>query len=75
MKVSAKKKLKIKKAIKELESLSEEELKHRCTHCPKCDKKIVPDKKAVTFGTKKWDGHTYKFPCNCSDMNLRFCIG
>ena len=75
MKVSAKKKAKVKKAIKELESMSPEELEHACTHCPKCDKKMVPDKKAVVFGTKRWDGHTYKFNCKCLDKNLRLCIG
>lgn len=78
MKASVKKeykKDKARKAIKELERLSKKELEYRCTHCPKCDKKIVPDRKAVRFGTKKWDEHTYMLPCKCLDSNLRYSVG
>ena len=29
--------------------------------CGNCGKPFVPDKEAVIFGTKKWDGHIYKY--------------
>ncbi len=61
--------------LEELEKLSDEELEHQTTHCPKCDRKIIPDKKAVIFGTKKWDGHTYKYDCKCLSSNIRLCCG
>ena len=62
-------------ALKKLENLSDEELEHACTHCPKCDKKMVSDKKAVVFGTKQWDGHTYKFSCKCLNKDIRMSSG
>lgn len=43
--------------------------------CFICHKMIVPDLEAVTFGTKKWDGHSFKFNCECNPSNLRVCIG
>lgn len=61
--------------LEELEKLSDKELKYRMEHCPKCDKKMIPDKEAVIFGTKKWDGHTYKFTCDCVDKNSRLSSG
>ena len=43
--------------------------------CSLCGKKLIPDKEAVIFNTKKWDGHTYKFTCNCVSKNIRKVIG
>jgi len=43
--------------------------------CAECGVSVIPDKKSVRFGTKKWDGHTYKFPCKCMPKNLRVCSG
>ena len=43
--------------------------------CIECGKPLVPDKKKVIFGTKKWDGHTYKLQCKCLPENIRVCIG
>ncbi len=40
-----------------------------------CNKRFVPDKKAVTFGTKKWDGHSYKPSCSHYDKDIRLCVG
>ena len=43
--------------------------------CKKCDKPYIPDRKSVIFGTKKWDGHIYKFNCDCVDSSIRISIG
>jgi len=43
--------------------------------CRKCGKKIIPDKEAINFTTKKWDGHSYKFSCKCYNKNTRISIG
>jgi len=43
--------------------------------CSKCNKKTIPDKSAVIFGTKKWDGHTYRFDCKCLEKNIRLNVG
>jgi len=44
--------------------------------CSKCSTPLIPDKKAVIFGTKKWDGHCYKFNCECCpNKDVRICIG
>ncbi len=75
MKETAKETSKINKAIKELEDMSDEELLYKREHCLKCNKKIVPDKKAVIFGTKRWDSHTFKFNCDCFPKNIRICVG
>jgi len=45
--------------------------------CLNCGRKLIPDKKAVIFGTKKWDEHSY-FACKCSGTshkNYRISIG
>ncbi len=44
------------------------------TICANCGKRIIPYKKAVIFGTKKWDGHTYKLTCDCL-KNVKLSIG
>lgn len=44
-------------------------------HCDICGMTFVPDEKAVIFGTKRWDCHTYKPRCKCHDKNFRLCIG
>ena len=44
--------------------------------CGNCGKPFVPDKEAVIFGTKKWDGHTFRFGCKClKNKNIRISIG
>ena len=44
--------------------------------CGNCGKPFVPDKEAVIFGTKKWDGHTFRFGCKClKNNNIRISIG
>ena len=44
--------------------------------CGNCGKSFVPDKEAMIFGTKKWDGHTYKYNCDClKNKNIRISIG
>ena len=44
--------------------------------CGNCGKPFVPDKEAMIFGTKKWDGHTYKYNCDClKNKNIRISIG
>ncbi len=45
--------------------------------CGECGKPLVPDKKAVIFRTKKWDGHTYKYSCDClkGKAEIRISIG
>ena len=53
--------------------LTEEEIE--LSRCPVCREPVVPDKKAVTFGTKKWDGHTFKAGCECADSKWRLLIG
>ena len=42
--------------------------------CVKCGKRVIPD---LEVKDKKglWDGHTYKFDCECCDKNLRVLIG
>ena len=43
--------------------------------CGNCGKPFVPDKEAMIFGTKKWDGHTYKYNCDClKNKNIRISI-
>ena len=45
--------------------------------CYLCGKKLRPDKEAVIFGTKKWDGHSYLL-CKCLGKEaekLRISIG
>jgi len=45
--------------------------------CLICGKELKPDKEAVIFGTKKWDGHSY-FACKCSGKshkNYRISVG
>ncbi len=45
--------------------------------CLNCDRVLKPDKKAVIFGTKRWNGHSY-FACKCSGKyhkNYRISIG
>ena len=43
--------------------------------CGNCGKSFVPDKEAMIFGTKKWDGHTYKYNCDClKNKNIRISI-
>lgn len=44
------------------------------THCNICGKKIIPDKKAVRFGTKEWNKHTFKYNCDCFP-NIRISSG
>ena len=44
--------------------------------CGNCGKPFVPDKEAMIFGTKKWDGHTFRFGCKClKNKNIRISIG
>jgi len=43
--------------------------------CPICGTKLVPDKKSHIFGTKKWDGHTYRTGCGHITTNARILIG
>jgi len=43
--------------------------------CEKCGKPLIPDLEAVNFVTKKWDGHTYKYNCDCHNNKLRVSIG
>lgn len=43
--------------------------------CFRCGASLIPDKKAVRFGTKKWDGHTWKFDCDCHPKGFRISIG
>jgi hypothetical protein len=43
--------------------------------CQKCGKKLVADRKAVIFGTRRWDKHSYKTSCECFSKNFRVSIG
>ena len=44
--------------------------------CGNCGKPFVPDKEAMIFGTKKWDGHTFRFGCKClKNKSIRISIG
>jgi len=47
--------------------------------CSECGKSLIPDKKAVISGTKKWDRHTYKPDCDClknkGQENIRISVG
>lgn len=43
--------------------------------CQICGVKIVPDKKAVIFGVRNWDKHSYKFNCDCNPENIRISSG
>jgi len=74
------------KSIEDLESLSDRELEYLIWHCQECGKKLIPDKESVVFKDedeseedykkrKRWDGHTYKFDCDCGDPNLRLMVG
>ena len=47
------------------------------TKCPRCGKPLIPDKKAVIEGTKKWDKHTYMVGCDCAVMKkgVRISVG
>lgn len=60
--------------MKALQKLNRE-IKRDLTKCRKCGKRIVPDKEAVRFGTKDWDGHSYKFNCECYSEDTRINIG
>ena len=60
-----------KKEIERLESL----IKGDIEKCLLCGKKMIPDKKSTIFGTKKWDGHTFKFQCKCHPPNWRISVG
>ncbi len=51
------------------------EAKKGLKRCFKCKKSMIPDKKAVTFGTKEWDGHTWKYNCKCNKTDLRLSVG
>ena len=51
------------------------ESKKGLKRCFECKTSMIPDKTAVTFGTKKWDGHTWKYNCNCNKKDLRLSIG
>lgn len=42
--------------------------------CLKCSTKIIPDKEAVN-NTNKWDGHSFKFNCNCVPDTTRISVG
>ncbi len=58
--------------------MNKEELKEMAKDlkkCAMCGAPIVPDKEAVTFGTKKWDGHSFKFSCDCHSKDIRISIG
>jgi len=43
--------------------------------CLNCKKPIVPDKEALNFITKEWDGHTLKFTCKCVPKKIRISKG
>ena len=43
--------------------------------CTECYAYASPDSEAKNSTTGEWDGHTYKFGCNCHDKNLRISIG
>ena len=44
--------------------------------CIECDKKLIPDKKAVITNTNKWDEHTFKFSCEClKNKNIKVSVG
>ena len=53
-----------------------EEDKKQPLKCFSCGKALTPDRKSVIFGTKKWDGHGYKYNCDClKNKNIRVSIG
>ena len=43
--------------------------------CWKCKKILIPNKESVKYGTKEWDGHVYKYDCDCVPKNIRVSIG
>ena len=44
--------------------------------CHECGvETLIPDKEAKPDGKDEWDGHTWKYSCDCYDENLRVCIG
>jgi len=43
--------------------------------CVECDREMIPDKESTNFADGEWDGHTYKFDCECNDPDLRISIG
>ncbi len=66
----------IEKKIKEQVEKMEDKDFTKQPFCLECDKLMLPDKEAVIFGTDKWDGHSWKFDCDCvKDKNVRLCIG
>lgn len=43
--------------------------------CHTCGVEFVPDLESVIFGTKEWDGHTYKANCEHIPETVRISIG
>lgn len=56
---------------KDLSVFTQSEVKSFNDTCPVCGVKMV---EALDEGGK-WSGHSFRFPCDCGDKDLRISVG